>query len=148
MRKALPRALCPPGLSGYAVPSETPHPYLSQQFQHTRAGVRGRRSRLNTELPAFTLIPAFCLRGPPSREKEQKRLLTSPHQTTFTNASITNTTALKIDHLGTITTLPDSRRCIGFGTGIILPDCLGLIGTGWRFPDFGRTNFAILHTAR
>src|SRR5690554_8129778 len=33
----------------------------------------GGASRLNTELPAFTLIPAFCLRGPPSREKEQKR---------------------------------------------------------------------------
>src|SRR5690554_6566180 len=39
-----------------------------------RARVRGSgASRLNTELPAFTLIPAFCLRGPPLREKGQKQ---------------------------------------------------------------------------
>src|SRR5690554_7831807 len=36
-------------------------------------GEGGGVSRLNTELPAFTLIPAFCLRGPPSREKGQKQ---------------------------------------------------------------------------
>src|SRR5690606_2727342 len=37
-----------------------------------RARVRGRRKPLNIGVACPTLIPTFCLRGPPSREKEQK----------------------------------------------------------------------------